>query len=280
MVGTLIMPYCSGFSNLAFAWVMGKAGADSSLVLENCLVNNVTNLTLIIGIPALFWGMTLHRKSQGVEGKISYFSLMLTLITLLFFTAAVWVLGRDGELDFSDGLMLCGLFLFWQVIHLFDVMKQNARKKQAFRWSILLDFSLAGLGAWACLYSIDSLVDWVTLKGQGWLSVEYLGFLSGILMVLPNALLAFYYCARGRDDIAYSSQLGDCHICMPLCIGVYALFTPISLPATFAPAMLVIMASGAFHLIFTAFFGRIPRILGLGLILGYGAFLYKGLDQI
>lgn len=279
MVGTLVMPYCSGFANLAFAFVLGQTGGNGSLVLENCIVNNVTNLTLVIGIPALFWGMRLHGKSPDREERISYFSLVLTLITLLFFTGAVWTLGRDGILDFSDGLMLCGIFVFWQVIHLFEVMKQNVRKAQTINPFLFFDLILAGLGAWACLHSIDGLVAWVSHHGTGWLSLKYLGLLSGLLMVVPNGLLAFYYSAKGRADIAYSSQLGDCHICIPLCIGLYALFTPITLPATFMPGILIILGAGSVHLVFTALMGGIPRLMGLVLTLSYGVFIFKGLGM-
>jgi len=277
MVGTMIMPYCSGFANLAFAFVMGRSGGAGSLVLENCIVNNVTNLTLIIGLPALFGGMRIYSRSGGEEARISWFSLILTIIALFFFTGAVWTLARDGRIDFSDGLMLCGLFLFWQVIHLFEVMKNNVRKRQAIQASLVIDLVLAGLCAWACLYSIDGLVAWVTAHGKGWLSVRYLGILSGILMVIPNALLALYYSVTGRADIAYSSQMGDCHICIPLCIGLYALFTPITLPGSFLPGITVIFGAGCAHLFFITLTGRIPRIIGGALALGYIFFVYKGL---
>ncbi|WDP93392.1 MAG: sodium:calcium symporter [Desulfobacter sp.] len=280
MVGTLIMPYCSGFANLAFAFVMGRSGGAGSLVLENCIVNNVTNLTLILGITALFGGMRVYGKSGGNSkdktARIGWISLLLTITALFFFTGAVWTLARDGQLDFYDGLMLCGLFAFWQVIHLFEVMKNNVRKKQRLPASLIFDLALAGLAAWACLYSIEGLVAWVTVHGKGWLSIKNLGVLSGILMVIPNGLLAFYYAGRGRADIAYSSQIGDCHICIPLCIGLYALFTPISLPASFMPGIIAILAAGCAHLVFTTVTGRIPRLIGGGLALGYAIFIYKG----
>lgn len=276
MVGTLVMPYCSGFANLAFAFVMGRTGGNGQLVLENCIVNNVTNLTLVLGIPALFWGMGLYKKQAGPEERISYFSLVLTIIALLFFTGAVWTLGRDGRLDFSDGLMLCGLFLFWQVIHIFEVMKNNVRKKQSVKPSIIVDLTMAGLCAWACLFSIEELVAWVSVHGKGWLSMRNLGILSGLLMVIPNALLALYYAAKGRADIAYSSQMGDCHICIPLCIGLYAVFSPITLPSSFMPGIMAILGAGCAHFFFTALMGRIPRIVGAAMAVGYGLFIYKG----
>ncbi len=224
--------------------------------------------------------MRFHDRSGDTDQRLSFFSLLLSLITLLFFTGAVWTLARDGKLDFSDGLMLCGLFVFWQVIHVFEVMKQNVQKERGFKLSVFLDFALAGLGAWACLHSIEGLVNWVTVHGKGWLSLKYLGLLSGGLMVIPNALLAFYYAARGRADISYASQMGDCHICIPLCVGLYALFTPITLPATFETGILVILGAGAALLVFTALTGRIPRLIGGVLAVGYGIFMIKGLGQL
>ena len=282
MVGTLIMPYCSGFANLAFAFVMGRSGGAGSLVLENCIVNNVTNLTLVLGITALFGGMRVYAKPGGkapekTTARIGWISLLLTITALFFFTGALWTLARDGQLDFYDGLMLCGLFAFWQVIHLFEVLKNNVRKKQSLPSSLVFDLALAGLAAWVCLYSIEGLVAWVTAHGKGWLSVKNLGLLSGILMVIPNALLAFYYAGRGRADIAYSSQIGDCHICIPLCLGLYALFTPITLPDSFTPGLIAILAAGCTHLFFTTLTGRIPRLIGVGLTTGYAFFIYKGM---
>src|ERR1700730_6373793 len=57
VLGTLVMPYCSGIGNLIFAFVMGAKGGPGAEVLTNCLVNNVTNLTLLIGLPTIIWGM-------------------------------------------------------------------------------------------------------------------------------------------------------------------------------------------------------------------------------
>ena len=57
VLGTLVMPYCSGMGNLIFAFVMGARGGPGEEVLTNSLVNNVTNMTLLLGLPAIIWGM-------------------------------------------------------------------------------------------------------------------------------------------------------------------------------------------------------------------------------
>ena len=59
---------------------------------------------------------------------------------------------------------------------------------------------------------------------------ENLGWLSGILMVLPNGMVALYYAKSRRADVVYTSQIGDGHICIPMCIGLFALFKTIQVP--------------------------------------------------
>jgi len=52
-LGTLIMPWCSGLGNLLFVAIVFARGESGQEVLINCLVNNATNLTLLLGLPAL-----------------------------------------------------------------------------------------------------------------------------------------------------------------------------------------------------------------------------------
>src|ERR1700756_221057 len=69
VLGTLVMPYCSGMGNLLFAFVLGAKGGPGADVLTNCLVNNVTNLTLLIGLPTILWGMNVMPKGKVKPAK-------------------------------------------------------------------------------------------------------------------------------------------------------------------------------------------------------------------
>jgi len=284
VLGTLVMPYCSGIGNLIFAFMLGAGQGPGSAVMENALVNNVTNLTLLIGLPALIWGMSLTpggRKKKSVirESHVNRLSLMLTLVAGLFFTGAVWALGRDGRIDFSDGLVLVGLFLFWQVFHVFEVLKTNVRQNRSFTWTLPVDLLLLGVGAYGIYLSTDWLVEWVSRADSGLFSTKYLGWLSGWLMVLPNALLALYYGWRGRPEVVYASQAGDGHICIPLCVGVYALYQPLAVPEIFREALVLLAVALVVHFAFAMLFKGLPRWLGIVMILAYGVFLYKGLPR-
>lgn len=285
LVGTLIMPYCSGFANLAFAFVLARSAGPGRLVLENCIVNNVTNLTLILGIPALLWGLTLSQETSlkggsAIQRRLNHLSVLLTLIALIFFTAILWLLAMDGVIDRNDGAVLVGIFFFWQMIHVIEVMKTNVRKQTGMDPVLWVDFAVVIVCAWVTLHSIDGLVAWTRQHGQGLLSERYLGMLSGFMMVVPNAMLAFYYAARNRTDVVYSSQIGDCHICIPLCVGLFAMAKPIVDPGFIAEGLFVLLGAACLHLLYILVAERLPRIMGGLLILAYAGFFLAGLSML
>lgn len=291
VLGTLIMPYCSGFANLTFAYVMSRSAGNGGAVLENCLVNNTTNLTLILGLSALFGAAAIlpqgKTKSKGKskakgqqhaeQHRLNRLNLLFTLIALFLFTGTLWALGKDGELNFYDGLILVALFVFWQVLHVFEILKDNIRKDKSIHWSIAIDLVLIGASAYLIYFSVDHLVEWISTSGSTIFSTAKIGWFSGLLMVLPNAFLALYYSRIGRQDIVLSSQVGDGHICIPMAIGLFALFHPVQIPATFELGVYLILGAGVVHFLSVALFGRLPRVLGGGLIAAYAVFLYQGL---
>ena len=140
-----------------------------------------------------------------------------------------------------------------------------------------LDLGLLAIGAWATYVSIEWLVGWISAIQGGFVSAKYLGWLSGWLMVLPNALLALYYGRRGNPEVVYTSQIGDGHICIPLCVGIYALWRPLVVPHFFQAGVVLLVIATLVHFSFVAAFGRLPRWMGWVLLAGYGVFLMVGL---
>ena len=287
VLGTLIMPYCSGFANLVFAFVMSRSGGKGTLVVENALVNNVTNLTLILGLTALLSAQAPALASKSGKGgkggksndvyRLYRLDLLFTLIALFLFTGTLWALAKDGVIDFYDGLVLVGLFAFWQMLHVFEVLKTNVRKNRSIHWSIVIDFVLIGVCAWCIYQSVDHLVQWVESSPSRYIGTAQLGWLSGMLMVLPNALLALYFARVGRQDIVVSSQVGDGHMCIPMCLGLFALSDSITVPAFFELGIVIIAGAGVVHFLSMAIFGHLPRLVGVVLLAGYAFFMVRGL---
>lgn len=282
-LGTLLLPYCSGLGNLVFVGLMLSRRGAAGEVLTNCIVNNVTNLTLLLGLPAVLWGLALMpgagKAAKGAgdtEAQINRLSLLLTLAAGLFFTGAAWLLGRDGRLDRTDGIVLVGLFFFWQCVQVFDVMKHNVRQRISFRAMFYVDALIVLVSAWLLYESLDWLVAWISAQRHGFLSRDNLGWVTGWLMVLPNAVLALYWGWRRRADVVYSSQVGDGHICIPLCLGVFAIFTPLPVPVFALNSFLLLAGAAAVHGVMLLAAGGLPRWAGTLLCLAYGGFLYAG----
>lgn len=291
VLGTLVMPYCSGLGNVIFAFLIGSKGGPGEEVLTNSLVNNVTNMTLLLGMPAIFWGLNVlplakgkgksrkKRRAPNPEPQMNRLSLLLTLAAVLFFTGVVWALARSGRIGFEAGLVLIGLFVFWQCVHVFEVLKTQARENRRWRGRLVWDLLLLALGAYGIYVSTDWLVDWVSNIHSGFLSAKHLGWLSGWLMVLPNGLLAFYYGWRGNPEVVYASQVGDGHVSIPLCIGIYALYRTIQVPPFFQVGLIILLGAAFLHFVFVAVLGRLPRFMGWVLTAAYAVFLYAGLGK-
>jgi cation:H+ antiporter len=290
-LGTLLLPYCSGLGNLIFAGLMVSKFGGGREVLTNGLVNNVTNLTLLLGLPALCWGLTImprpagkvaterKRAGGGSEAQLNRLSLLLTLTAVLFFSGAVWLLGQDGKLDRTDGLALIGLFLFWQCVQVFDVLKHNVRQRVRFGWKFYVDAVLVLACAYLLYESIDWLVGWISAQRHGFVSRDNLGWITGWLMVLPNAILALYWGWRRRADVVYSSQVGDGHICIPLCLGLFALGAPLPVPGFALNSLLLLAGTAVLHAGFLLVAGGLPRWAGAVMCLAYGGFVYAGLAR-
>jgi cation:H+ antiporter len=285
VLGTLIMPYCSGFPNLIFAYVMGREHHQGRLVIENCIVNNVTNLTLILGLAIVLSTHAVQStksskkgaKNQQTRQRMNRLDVVFTLVALFLFTGALWALAKDSRLDFYDGLVLVGLFIFWQILHVFEILKNKIRQPQGASGSVIFDLVCIALSAYGVYFAVDHLVAWIEQGSHFGLNMNMLGWLSGFLMVLPNALIALYYARLGRQDVVFSSQIGDSHICIPMCVGLFALFNPIQIPVFFQTGVMLILGAGVLHLLCMALIGRVPKILGVGLIGSYGYFLYAGM---
>lgn len=280
-LGTLAMPYCSGLGNLVFVWIVLRDGRPGSEVLINSLVNNVTNLTLLLGLPALIWGLSVapgRRSQKAVRvSRLNRLSLGLTLAAAGFFAGLLWIVGRDGTLDRTDGAVLVALFLFWQCLQVVDALKSNLHANRRMHPLLVVDLAMM-LAAGATIYlSVEGLVAWIESAGGSMLGGHGIGWLTGWVMVLPNGILAIHYARTERAEIVYSSQLGDGHVCIPLCVGIAALGSPILVPAFLTPALLIIGVAVAVHAAVLLWNGSLPRPLGLALAGAYGWFLVAGL---
>jgi cation:H+ antiporter len=62
-----------------------------------------------------------------------------------------------------------------------------------------------------------------------------------------------------------------------MCIGIYAVFSPVKLPASFEIGVWIIMGATLAHLLFLGLLGRLPRIVGAVLTASYAIFILNGI---
>ena len=132
-------------------------------------------------------------------------------------------------------------------------------ERHSFGALFYFDVFIVLLGAWALYASLDWLV--------AWLSGQKGGF----------ALLAFYYAARRRADIAHASQVGDGHICIPLCVGLSAAITPLPVPKFFETGLAILVGAAIVHALCVLLARGLPRWMGWPLIGAYAWFVGAGL---
>ncbi len=281
VLGTLVMPYCTGIGNLIFVGVMVRHYGAGAEVMTNCLVNNATNLTLLIGLPTIFWGMSVlpagkAKRKELQEHQVNRLSLSLTIAAALFFFGCVWALALDGKLGRVDGMALIALFLFWQCMQVVEVMKLNVLKSQSLPERLWLDFLILLVSGFVMVVSLEGLVNWLGEIEEGFFSADRLGWLSGWLLVLPNAAMAMWYGWKRKPEVVYSSQVGDGHICIPLCLGVFAVFQEIPMPKGFAVSMGIVVGAAVAHLACVSLAGRLTKPMGGVLLVAYAGFVAAG----
>jgi len=144
-----------------------------------------------------------------------------TLVAVLFFTGATWVLGRGGRLDRQDGFILIGLFAFWQCFQVYDVRKHNVRRRTSFSALFYLDVGIVLVCAYGIYVSIDWLVTWLSQQHGGfverqssrlaqWLAHGPAQRAARLLLGLENAAPTSSTARRSATVI----------ICIPLCLGL------------------------------------------------------------
>ena len=281
VLGTIFMPFFSGVGNIAFAVVLALNLGDGNDILTNCLFHNMTNMTLLIGVPMLIWSMAYlpnHKAWREVcEFKIGRLSTELNLVAMFFFALFLWLLAMDGELSKADGWILILLFVFWHCFHIYDVKKTNLLKRKAYPRTLWLDIVILLLCSWAIYISIDYLVAWFQALDPNVMPPRMLGWFSGVLMVLPNALLAIYYGSHRRMDIVYASQVGDAHVCIPFCVGLFVVMRPFQVGEFLLQSLFILMGLFLSHLIFMMMIPKFSRVFAALFIAVFFVFIWLGL---
>ncbi len=273
VIGMTIVAY--GTSTPELAASVAAAGEHSAIILGNIVGSNIANVGMVIGIAAMIVPIAVNRSLLKKEIPIMLaVSFLLVLISI------------DGEISQYDGvLLLAGLGVFgYYTIN--DAMKQRKKNDESSENEFNVDskkpknnfypkaIGLIGIGI-ALLYvgAILTVDNAVILAKEFGLSEKIIGLtVIAIGTSLPELITSLIAIKKGHSDIGIGNIIGSniYNILMIMGVGAALGGVIISFDVYIDYAIMIIFSVSLLIAIKT---GVIPRVMGIGLSVGYVAYL-------
>ncbi|MFA4855236.1 MAG: hypothetical protein WC634_01440 [archaeon] len=245
--------------------IISAFGGVSSFGAGVVIGSNIADLTLIVGIVALFTnGIRLHDHTFGNVKK------------LFVFTLLPFVLFIDGSLSRIDGLMLICAF----ILYLFLMLRRNSRVSVSrlcnksvpvFRELLILFFAVGImiLSAYLITNAAEQVSSFLALP------IFFIGVVIAIGTCLPELILSLKSNRLRHGELGLGDVLGNVFADCLLTLGVIAVIAPITVdyPLIVLTAIFLMIFSMLALVILSRSENRISKDEGLYLIMLYFLFL-------
>ncbi len=265
VIGMTIVAY--GTSTPELAASVAAAGEHSAIILGNIVGSNIANVGMVIGIAAILVPLAVRKSVLKKEIPIMLgVSILLILISI------------DGEISQYDGiLLLTGLGAF--AVYTFkDAMKQREKNKEKIEQGknnvYLKSIALIGLGV-GLLYvgAILTVDNAVVLAKEFGLSEKIIGLtVIAIGTSLPELITSIIAIRKGHADIGVGNIIGSNIYNILMIMGVGATLGGVVISSdVYVDYTIMILFS--LSLLIALKTGIINRTMGIGLAIGYVAYL-------
>jgi len=275
VVSFIIVGFVSTFPEF-FVLIMSAFNGVPELGLGTVLGNNVTDLTLVLGLVVLAGG-TLALRAKTVEHDLAYM-LLVTLPALV---------ALDGIVSRIDGVLLLGAGGYYvsQLVRdarVFHKVFRNGKGGKHPWWHIVSSVFSIGV-----LLIAARLVVWFSEALAIDLSVP--SFLIGAVIIaggaaLPELSFALRAMLSKNPQLAWGDLMGNVVFDATIVIGVVALFRPITIALPEMTVMgLATMAAATAAITAVRTGNRVTRMEGLGLValyLLYVAVQFLGMERV
>ncbi|MCV0391863.1 MAG: calcium/sodium antiporter [Nitrosopumilus sp.] len=265
VIGMTIVAY--GTSTPELAASVAAAGEHSAIILGNIVGSNIANIGMVIGVAAMIVPVVVNKSLLRKEIPIMLaVSFLLVLISI------------DGELSQYDGVLLLfglGVFSYYTIK---DALKHREKKDEN---SIkeknnvyLKAIGLIGIGI-VLLYvgAIITVDNAVILAKEFGLSEKIIGLtVIAIGTSLPELITSLLAIKKGHSDIGIGNIIGSniYNILMIMGVGAALGGVIISSDVYVDYAVMIIFSVSLLIALKT---GVVNRIMGVGLAMGYVAYL-------
>lgn len=247
--------------------IISAFNGQPELGLGTLLGSNVTDLTLVFGIVALFSSSGIKVKSKILQNNLFY------LILLLF----PLILGFDGEFSRIDGgiLIVLGIAFFVKIYkesHRFS-KKFNHTKREPFLKSFL--FLILSMG-----FILASAYFTVKFATNFAYEINLPSIIIGLTILafgtcLPELIVSIKAVKTNRDELALGDILGTVITDATIVIGLIALISPFTYKiSNFYVAGVAMFLAGIFVTVFMKSDKSINKLEGILLILFYVVFIF------
>ena len=210
IIGLTIVAYGTSAPEMAVSVLAGLAG-NADISLGNVVGSNIFNVLLILGVSSLITPLIASAQLVRLDVPIMIAASILT-----------WILGADGKVGRSDGILLFAGIIIYTVFLIYQGRKENKKapedkaqtsndQKSFFEGTLLVNIALIVSGLALLVLGSHWLV-------KGAVSIaQYLGvsqLLIGLTVVaagtsLPEVATSVVAAIRGERDIAVGNVVGS-----------------------------------------------------------------------
>jgi len=266
IIGMTVVAY--GTSTPELAASIAAAGQHTELILGNVVGSNISNIGMVIGISALLIPLVAQKTTVRKEVPIMIgVSLLLIALSL-----------DNGISQWEGGVLIAGLFAFTYYLY-HSAKKQRNNDSENEGTSIKKNFLIKSLGfiglgialLWVgAILTIDNAVIIAQTLG---VSERIIGLtIIAIGTSLPELITSIMAIRKGHHDIGIGTIIGSNIYNVLMIVGVGAaiggiivvpeVFIDYGVMIAFSLVLLIVMKTGI-----------IKRPMGIGLVVGFAAYL-------
>ena len=242
-----------------------KGVAD--ITIGNIVGSNIMNVLVILGLSAVIIPLQVAKSTIHVE-----------IPFMIFITGLLFVLGLDGVVGFTDGLILTAFFLTYLGYLLYMAKKHPAQEEDsdAVRpmklWQAI---TALFVGLALILLGSDVAVDAATALARIFgLSERLIGLtIVALGTSLPELFTSITAARKGSADIAIGNIVGSNIFNILFVVGLSSLLIPVPFAHAFLSDTIVAIAAALFLLIACLHSHRLGRGAGLLMPGSYAAYL-------
>ena len=242
-----------------------KGVAD--ITIGNIVGSNILNVLVILGLSAVI--MPLKVANSTVKVEIPF---------MIAITALLYVLGMDGTVNFTDGLILCAAFLLYLGYLLYMARKhpdEDGSEDPIHPMGIGKAIAALVLGLVLILIGSDVAVDAATALARIFgMSERFIGLtIVALGTSLPELFTSVTAARRGSVDIAIGNIVGSNIFNILFVVGLSSVIIPVPFAHAFLLDTVVALGAAAFLLVACFRTKILSRVAGSTMLVGYAVYL-------